>query len=180
MKLNLNNRVARYFKAAITGLLAFSLVFQIAFSANAAGMSNTAEQAKNTAKRTVESLKDQSDNRALDNGIMDESRNGDDLIGRAQAQVNKVKAAADDNEYRVRGKAREAIEDTKDNVRGTAGSVADKVTSAADDATNSVAKTLDKAGDKAANTANKVANDSGEAGENVIDAVKDFFSGDRK
>ncbi len=180
MKFNLNNWVSRYLKAAITGLLAFSLVFQIAFSADAASMGNTAEQAKNLAQRKAEIVKDQSNNRALDNGIMDESRNGDDPVGRVQAQVNKVKAAADDNEYRVRGQAREAIEDAKDNVRGAADSVADKVTSAADDASKSVAKTIDKAGDKAADTASKVANNTGEAGESVIDAVKDFFSGDRK
>lgn len=186
MKFNFNNNFTHYLKVAIGGLLTFSLVVQTAFfanigAANAATIGSITDRATNTVGKAIENVKeialrDDSDNRALDNGIRDEDRNGKNLIDRAQAQVNKVKAEADDNEYRNRGKARAAIEDAKDDVRNTASSVADKVTSAADDATNSLNKNLNKAGNKAA----KIGNRSEEASENVIDAVKDFFSGDRK
>ena len=176
MKLKFTNRLDRFFRAAIGGFLAFILVFQVAFStatgaANAAtdngsilmaaSMSEMADTVKDKASKAIDSAADSIDRTAakVREGVKD-----NDVVGRAQKQVNKVKEAADENEYRNRGQARAAIDNAKDKM-------GDKARSAADDAKYEMRKGANKAERKAKEVKAK----GEETGSNVVDSIKGFF-----
>lgn len=177
MKIKFTNAIDRFLKAALGGFLTFTLVFQVAFYTAAgaahaapgnssllvaASVSDMADRIKDTAGKAIDNVKDSLD--ASGNGMRDDDRDPQDLVGRTQAQVNKVKAAADENEYRNRGKARATIENVQDDVRNTASSVADDAKSGAR-----------KVANKVETKADAVKAQGEETADNVVDAVKGFF-----
>jgi hypothetical protein len=176
MKLNFANRLNRYIRKTIGGFLTFALVLQVAFYTAAgvatagtgdgsilmaASMSEMADTVKDKAGKAVDDVADSIDRTAakVREGVKD-----NDVVGRAQQQVNKVKEAADENEYRNRGQARAAIDNAKDKMGDTA-------RSAADDAKYEMRKGANKAERKGKEVKAKGEETSG----NVVDAIKGFF-----
>ncbi len=166
MKLNFTSQVGRYLKAAIGGLLTFALVFQVAFyattgAANAASMSEMADKVQDKAGQAIDNVTDSLDRTAAK---IRETAKDNDVVGRAQQQVNKVKEAADETEYRNRGKARAAIDNAKDKIGSDARVTADNVK-----------YEMRKGANKAERKAKEVKAKGEETSGNVVDAVKGFF-----
>jgi ABC-type transport system involved in cytochrome bd biosynthesis fused ATPase/permease subunit len=176
MKFNFTKSIARYLRAAIGTVLTMSLVFQVAFNtaigaANAAthsnailvaaSMSEMAEKVQDKAGQAVDNVADSIDRTAAK--LRDDAKDVD-VVGRAQQQVNKVKEAADENEYRNRGKARAAIDRAQDNI-------GDSARAASDDAKYAMRKGANKAESQAKQVKAKGEETKG----NVVDAVKGFF-----
>jgi hypothetical protein len=163
MKFNFTSTIEHFLKTAIGAFLTFTLVFQVAFysatsAANAASMGDMGDGVRDKAGQVVDNVADSIDRTAAK--IREDSKNID-IVGRTQDKVNEVKAAADKNEYRNRGKARAAIDNAGDKVRSTA-----------DDAKYAI----DKGADKAEDAAKKVQAKGEDTGGNVIDNIKGFFS----
>ncbi len=172
MKLNFASKIGRFLRSTIGAVLTFSLVLQVAFytaggAANAAtnngvnlvaaSMGEMADTVKTKAGQAVDNVTDSIDRTAAK---IREGAEDNDMVGRAQQQVNKVKAAADENEYRNRGKARAAIDKAQDKIGDTA-----------DDAKYEMRKGVNKVESKAKQVKAKGEETKG----NVVDAVKGFF-----
>ncbi len=172
MKFNFTKSIARYLRAAIGMVLTMSLVFQVAFNtaigtANAVTNNNailvaaSMSEMADKAGQAVDNVADSIDRTAAK--LRDDAKDVD-VVGRAQQQVNKVKAAADENEYRNRGKARAAIDRAQDNI-------GDSARAAGDEAKYAVRKGANKAESQAKQVKAKGEETKG----NVVDAVKGFF-----
>ncbi len=173
MKLTFTSQVGRYLKAAIGGLLTFALVFQAAFfvmtgAASADSMSEMADKVQDKAAQAIDNVAGSIDRTAEK---MRETAKDNDVVGRAQQQVNKVKEAADENEYRNRGRARAAIDNTKDKIVDAKDKIGNDARVAADDAKYEMRKGMNKADSKATQVKAK----GEETGGNVIDAIKGMF-----
>jgi hypothetical protein len=173
MKLNFTKQVGRYFKAAIGGCLTFALFFQVAFYAmtgvaSAASMSEMADKVQDKAGQAIDNVAGSIDRTAEK---IRETAKDNDIVGRAQEQVNKVKAAADENEYRNRGRARAAIENTQDKIVDAKDKIGSDARVAADNAKYEMRKGMNKAESEAKQVKAK----GEETGGNVIDAIKGMF-----
>jgi hypothetical protein len=129
MKLSFTQLLNRYLKTTIGILLTFALVFGVTFH-------NTSEVA------IAATLNSSTIVAANDTSLTDLDRNGSDdrkgVVGSVQDSVDRVKAAADRNEDRNRGKAKEAIERAQDDVQ-------DKVRAAEENTKAEMRKVGDKA-----------------------------------
>jgi membrane-associated HD superfamily phosphohydrolase len=128
MKLNLTQTLNRFINKTVSLCLTFALAFQVTFYSTSkvaiAGTSNSS---------TIVATNDAS--------LPDSDETGDErkgVVGNVQDSVDRVKAAADRNEDRNRGKAREAIERAQDDVQ-------DKVRAAEDNTKYEMRKVSDKA-----------------------------------
>lgn len=173
MKSNFTRQVSRYLKAAIGCCLTFALFFQAAFfvmtgAASAASMSEMADKVQNKAEQVIDDTAGAIDRTAEK---IRETAKDNDVVGRAQQQVNKVKAAADENEYRNRGRARAAIDNGMDKVVDAKDKIGNDARMAADDAKYE----LRKGANKVESEAKQVKAKGEETGGNVIDAIKGMF-----
>jgi hypothetical protein len=148
MKLSFTQLLNRYLKTTIGILLTFALVFGVTFHntsevAIAATLNSSTIVAANDTSLT-DRLKDAA-GQAIDNAKDSLEANPDEIgndrkgvVGSVQDSVDRVKAAADRNEDRNRGKAKEAIERAQDDVQ-------DKVRAAEENTKAEMRKVGDKA-----------------------------------